>query len=160
MCELAEDIFKIQRILFLDMKNEIPLFLLRLNEFYIQHSRLLSLFHLCMRYSVLVLYKGTWTYLLFVFNTGIAVNLYAFICIRLSVGLLTLSILCMILTYVIYICGTAVAQWLRCCDTNRKVAGSIPTDIKSFRSYYGPGVDSASNRNEYQYFLGVKAASA
>jgi len=33
-------------------------------------------------------------------------------------------------------------------------------DIKSFRSHYGPGVDSASNRNEYQeYFLGVKAAS-
>ena len=30
-------------------------------------------------------------------------------------------------------------------------------DIKSFRSHYGPGVDSASNRNEYQeYFLGVK----
>ena len=31
----------------------------------------------------------------------------------------------------------------------------------SFRSYYGPGVDSASNRNEYQvYFLGVKEAGA
>ena len=31
-------------------------------------------------------------------------------------------------------------------------------DIKSFRSHYGPGVDSASNRNEYQeYFLGVKS---
>jgi len=30
-------------------------------------------------------------------------------------------------------------------------------DIKSFRSYYGPGVDSASNRNECQeYLLGVK----
>jgi len=30
-------------------------------------------------------------------------------------------------------------------------------DIKSFRSHYGPGVDSASNRNEYQeYFLGGK----
>ena len=29
---------------------------------------------------------------------------------------------------------------------------------QSFRSHYGPGVDSASNRNEYQvYFLGVKA---
>ena len=28
----------------------------------------------------------------------------------------------------------------------------------SFRSHYGPGVDSASNRNEYQeYFLGVKS---
>jgi len=57
--------------------------------------------------------------------------------------------------------GTAVAQWLRCCATNRKVAGSIPAgisgffiDIKSFRSHYVPGVDSASNRNEYQeYFL-------
>ena len=34
-------------------------------------------------------------------------------------------------------------------------------DIKSFRSHYGPGVNSASNRNEYQdYFLGVKAAGA
>ena len=30
-------------------------------------------------------------------------------------------------------------------------------DIKSFRSNYGPGVDTASNRNEYQeYFLGGK----
>ena len=52
--------------------------------------------------------------------------------------------------------GTAVAQWLRCCATNRKFAGSIPAsvsrfffDIKSFRSHYGPGVDSDSNRNEY-----------
>ena len=60
-----------------------------------------------------------------------------------------------------------MAQWLRFCATNRKVAGSIPTgvvffiDIKSFRSYYGPGTDSASNRNEYQeHFLGVKAAGA
>ena len=63
---------------------------------------------------------------------------------------------------------TAVAEWLRCCATNRKVAGSIPAgvsgffiDIKSFRSHYGPGVDSASNRNEYQeHFLWVKAAGA
>ena len=69
---------------------------------------------------------------------------------------------------VLLISGTAVAQWLRCCATNRKVAGSIPAgvsgffiDIKSFQSHYGPGVDSASNRNEYQeYFLGVKPAGA
>ena len=62
--------------------------------------------------------------------------------------------------------GTAVAQWLRYYATNRKVAGSIPAgvigfsvDIKSFRSHYGPEVDSASNRNEYQeHFLGVKVA--
>ena len=52
---------------------------------------------------------------------------------------------------------TAVAQWLRCCATNRKVAGSIPAsvsgffiDIKSFRLHYGPGVVSSSNRNEYR----------
>ena len=32
---------------------------------------------------------------------------------------------------------------------------------RNFRSHYGPGVDSASNRNEYQvYFLGVKAGGA
>jgi len=31
--------------------------------------------------------------------------------------------------------------------------------LTSFRSHYGPGVDSASNRNENQgYFLGVKTA--
>ena len=34
-------------------------------------------------------------------------------------------------------------------------------DIKSFRLHYGPGVDSASNGNEYQeHFLGLKAAGA
>jgi len=32
---------------------------------------------------------------------------------------------------------------------------------QSFRPHYGRGVDSASNRNEYQeYFLWVKAAGA
>ena len=64
--------------------------------------------------------------------------------------------------------GTEVAQWLRCCGTNRKVPGSTPVgvdgffiDIKSFRSHYCSGVDSASNRNKYQeYFLGGKAAGA
>ena len=45
-----------------------------------------------------------------------------------------------------------------------KVSGSIPAsvigifvDTKSFRWHYDPGVDSASNRNEYrEYFLGGK----
>ena len=33
--------------------------------------------------------------------------------------------------------------------------------LKSFRTHYVPGVDSASNRNEHQeYFLRVKAADA
>ena len=56
--------------------------------------------------------------------------------------------------YIYIYMGTAVAQWLRCCATNRKVAGSIPAsvsgffiNIKSFRSH--------SSRFEYQeYFLG------
>ena len=72
------------------------------------------------------------------------------------------------LHYYIRYKGTAVAQWLRCCATYRKAAGSIPAgvsgifiDIKSFRSHYGSGVDSASNGNEYQeYFLRVKATGA
>ena len=60
--------------------------------------------------------------------------------------------------------GTGVAQWLRCCSTNQKVAGSIPAgvsgffiDIKSFQSHCGTVVDSSSNRSEY---LQVKAAGA
>jgi len=66
------------------------------------------------------------------------------------------------------VCVYVTSQLFKCCATDRKVAGSIPAgvsgffiNIKSFRSHYGPGVDSASNRNEYQeYFLGVKAADA
>ena len=77
-------------------------------------------------------------------------------------------ILCYFYCYNICTWGTEVAQWLRCCATNRKVAGSIPASVsgffietKSFRSHYGSGVDSASNRNEYQeHFLGVKATGA
>ena len=51
---------------------------------------------------------------------------------------------------------------------SRKVAGSIPDGVIGIFHWHNPssrtmvlGVDSASNRNEYQeYFLGVKAASA
>ena len=64
--------------------------------------------------------------------------------------------------------NTVVAQLLRCCATNQKVTGLIPAgvsgffiDIKSFQLHCGPGVDTASNRNEYQgYFLQVKAVGA
>jgi len=44
-------------------------------------------------------------------------------------------------------------------DTKWKVAGSIPDGVTGIFHcpYYGPGLDSASNRNEYQeYFLGGK----
>jgi len=51
-----------------------------------------------------------------------------------------------------------------CCATNQKVAGSIPDDdVGIFHwhnpsdRHYGPGVDSACNRNEYQeHFPGGK----
>jgi len=91
----------------------------------------------------------------------------AFLCL-VSTDFCSLMTDCKFLVNFFSLPGTAVAQWLRRCATNRKVAGSILAgvsgffiDIKSFRSHYGPGVDSASNRNEYQeYFLGVKAAVA
>ena len=38
----------------------------------------------------------------------------------------------------IYIWGTAVAQWLRCCDTNRKVAGSIPAGVIGIFHWQNP----------------------
>jgi hypothetical protein len=57
-----------------------------------------------------------------------------------------------------------VAQWLRHCAANRKIAGSIPDGVMEFfidivlQAALWP---SASNTNEYQeYFLGVKAAGA
>jgi hypothetical protein len=50
--------------------------------------------------------------------------------------------------------------WLRYCATSRKVAGSIPDEVigfppppqftESFQLHYGPEVDLAANRNEYQ----------
>ena len=46
------------------------------------------------------------------------------------------------------------------CSIPASVSGFF-INIKSFRSHYGPGVDSASNGNEYQeHFQGVKAAGA
>jgi len=36
---------------------------------------------------------------------------------------------CIIIMTTIRYGGTATEQWLRCCATNRKVAGSIPDDV-------------------------------
>jgi predicted transcriptional regulator len=60
-------------------------------------------------------------------------------------------------------CTSIIMKYFYCID--QEVVGSIPAgvngffiDIKSFQSHYGPGVDSASNRNEYrEYFQGVKS---
>ena len=64
--------------------------------------------------------------------------------------------------------GAAVAQWLRRCATNWKVAGSISDGVIGIFHWHNPsdrtmapGVDSTSNRNEYQEdFRGVNAAGA
>jgi len=77
--------------------------------------------------------------------------------LHLSVGLKVFTAAPLLRAGHVYTAGTAVAQWLRCCATNPKVAGSIPgcvsgffIHIKSFRSTQPP------NRNEYQeHFLGV-----
>jgi hypothetical protein len=40
------------------------------------------------------------------------------------------NILCFVITNTVW--GSAVAQWLRHCATNRKVAGSIPHGVTGF----------------------------
>jgi hypothetical protein len=56
--------------------------------------------------------------------------------------------------------GARWRSWLSHCATSRKVAGSIPDGVIGifhFRPHCGLGVDSSSNRNEYQkYILGGK----
>ena len=53
--------------------------------------------------------------------------------------------------------GTAVAQWLRRCATNRKVAGSIPDGVIGI--FHWNNRSDRTNRNEYQEnILGVNAA--
>ena len=54
-------------------------------------------------------------------------------------------------TVVKVLCNKSEGPWVdpRWCHWNFLI------DVRSFRSHYGPGVDSASNINEYQeYFLG------
>ena len=60
--------------------------------------------------------------------------------------------------------GTQRRSWARHCATSRKGAGSIPDSVTGIFHWHNPsgrtmapGVDSASNRYEYQeYFLGGK----
>ena len=65
-----------------------------------------------------------------------------------------------IINYVEYHQSSAVLQIGRPLVRSKLVSLDFFIDIKSFRSHYGPGIDSASNRNEYQeHFVGIKAAS-
>jgi hypothetical protein len=57
--------------------------------------------------------------------------------------------------------GGKVLQIGRVLVQTQPVSLEFFIDIKSFRSHYGPEVDSTSNRNEYQeHFLEVNAAGA
>ena len=52
--------------------------------------------------------------------------------------------------------GTRWRNWLRHCATSRKVSGSIPDDVIGIFHWHNSlafGVDSATNRNEYQRYL-------
>jgi hypothetical protein len=59
-----------------------------------------------------------------------------------------------------YIVGcTRQLSWLRHYAASLKVVGSSPEEVigffqltSSFQPHYGPGVDSTSNRNEYQEY--------
>jgi hypothetical protein len=69
--------------------------------------------------------------------------------------------------YITYVVGTAVAEWLRHCATNKKVAGSILDGVMEFfidiilLIALRPWGRLSLNRIEYQeYFLGVNAAGA
>jgi len=57
---------------------------------------------------------------------------------------------------------TDIGVSLNCLKSAVKIASDVAIfTICTLCLHYGPGVDSASNRNEYQeYFLGVKAAGA
>ena len=46
-------------------------------------------------------------------------------------GFIVLNLVYILLFYV-FLIGIAVAQWLRCCGTNRKAAGSVPAGVFGF----------------------------
>jgi hypothetical protein len=61
--------------------------------------------------------------------------------------------------------GTAVAQWLRYCATNQKVAGSIPDGVMEFFFDTNPSnrtmaLGSTQTPTEMSISLGVNAAGA
>ena len=82
----------------------------------------------------------------------------------LCMGYIQSSILTLfsVLSYLFILrCMVAALQIGRSLVRTQLASLEIFIAIKSFRSHYDPGVDSASNRNEYEeHFLGVKAADA
>ena len=65
--------------------------------------------------------------------------------------------------FTLHVPGTAVAQWLGCCATNRKVAGSIPDGVIGIFHWHNPSdrtMALGSTQPLTEYFLGVKAAGA
>ena len=52
--------------------------------------------------------------------------------------LLLLLLLLLVVVVVVVVVGTAVARWLRCCATNRNVAGSIPDGVTGIFHWHNP----------------------
>jgi hypothetical protein len=78
-------------------------------------------------------------------------------------GIQAYDVICSLKIMVIcYIWGTRWRSWLRDCAKAGRLRVRFPMVSLEFCIDYGPGVDSASNRNEYQGYLlgGVKAAGA
>jgi len=87
-------------------------------------------------------------------------NAPKFVCLASKVGFISSNM--KNLRKISSLCKSSTGR-LRHCSTSWEVAGSIPdfSLTYSFRLHFGFGLDSFSNRNEYQdYFLVVKAAGA
>jgi hypothetical protein len=101
-------------------------------------------------------------------------SLFLFMCLD-DLFIYFLSLFFPLLSSVPHFSIFLVSYFITCfrhCATSRKVVSSIPDGVTrifhwllSLLPYYGPGVNSASNRNEYHEYLlgvmgGVKAARA
>jgi hypothetical protein len=66
----------------------------------------------------------------------LVINVHKFDLLCMFIKLLHTDVFQVHAKILIHTWGTAVAQWLKCCATNRKVAGSIPDGIiEIFHSY-------------------------
>jgi len=84
-------------------------------------------------------------------------ELCEFLCVCVSVSV-CVCVVCMCVCLSVCVCVLQIGRLMVRC---KLVSLTIFMDIKSFRSHYGPGVDSASNRNQYQeHFPGIRAAGA
>ena len=81
---------------------------------------------------LLILSRASFITLLLISNTQIQILKKEKKYIRNFISLLFSLLANVTILFLLLLLGTAVAQWLRCCVTNRKVAGSIPAGVSGF----------------------------